>query len=462
MDNAVNRELALKTLLLGRVDHERALSIAYSDDRFKLDRMRRLLEGLGNPHQRLVTIHVAGTKGKGSTTAMLQAALTAAGFRVGTFTSPHIERIEERIAVDGVPIASDDFLAAIERVRPIVETLDREGPAESPTFFEMLTAMAWSHFVEAKVDFVVLEVGLGGRLDSTNVCQPAVCAITSISLDHVVQLGGSVEAIAAEKAGIVKPGVPLVSGVIEPGPRGVIRDVCRQKNAPLVELGRDFRFAYEPPRHLEQGPSCGRLRFESDIAGKSAEVELALPGRHQAANAAVALAILDLLRRQGFLIPETAVKSGLCTLKWAGRIELVGRRPVRIFDTAHNVASVAALVETLDESFCVAKRRLLFAASREKDSAGMLRLLLPRFDEVILTQYRNNLRAVPCEELAEIARSTGESNWSTCDEPVEAWRRLCERSTLDDLICAAGSFFLIAELCTHLAPRDAGSSRGAR
>ncbi len=205
--------------LESRIDHERSTPAPYSQRNFKLERMRELLAALGDPHLGLPAIHIAGTKGKGSTAAMIAAALEAAGYRVGLFTSPHLERVEERIAIDGQPLSAPDWERLIEEARPHVERMDARAECEGacgPTYFEIVTALAFRHFADLGADCAVLEVGLGGRLDSTNVCRPIVSLITSISFDHVQQLGGTLAAIAGEKAGIIKPGVPVISGVVAP------------------------------------------------------------------------------------------------------------------------------------------------------------------------------------------------------------------------------------------------------
>ncbi len=266
--------------------------------------------------------------------------------------------------------------------------------------------MAFVHFARQKVQAAVLEVGLGGRLDATNVCRPVVSVITSISLDHTQQLGDTLTAIAGEKAGIIRPGVPVVSGVIEPEPREVIRQVCRDRGAPLVERGSEFDFSYEPPRHLERAAAAGRLEIRrvgqdctasagppsstpeagagSNMVGRRSQArwshptsyDLALPGRHQAANAAVALAAIEVLRTAGWHVAEAAVAAALGEMTWPARVEVVSRRPAVVLDAAHNVASVAALVETLRESFSVARRLLIFGTTQDKDIKGMLATLL--------------------------------------------------------------------------------------
>ena len=449
---------AVVQFLYQRVDYERGQAALYSSDAAKLDRMRELAARVGNPHDRFSIVHVAGTKGKGSTSAMIAAILTQAGYRTGLFTSPHLERLEERLAIDGGSCPPDDLIELANRVKPHVEAMDRQAEAvgqTGPTYFEITTAMALLYFLDRKVAAAVLEVGLGGRLDSTNICLPRVAVITSISLDHTRQLGDSLEAIAREKAGIIKPQVPVVSGVTNNGPRAVVRQVCHELQAPLDELGRDFDFTYAPPRHLEQSAAAGRI----GVAGCSnpplpshagcfnyAGLDLPLLGRHQAANAAVALAAVNRLQRQGWHVGEAAVRQGLAHLNWPARIELVRRRPATVIDAAHNVASIEALLAAIDESFQVRRRRLLFATSRDKDARGMLARLLQRFDDVVLTRYSNNTRAVEPQELAQVARELTGREYPVYADSSQAWDALSDRTEPDDLLCVTGSFFLAAEI----------------
>lgn len=443
---------AVLRFLYERVDYERNQAALYSSDAAKLDRMRELAARLGNPHDRFPIVHVAGTKGKGSTSAMLAAILGRAGHRTGLFTSPHLERLEERLAIDGGSCPPESLMELANRVKPHVEAMDRQAEAvgqTGPTYFEITTAMALLHFLDQKVAAAVLEVGMGGRLDSTNICLPCVAVITSVSLDHTRQLGDSVEAIAWEKAGIVKPQVPVVSGVTRDGPRAVVRRVCRDLDAPLEELGLDFDFTYAPPRHLEQASAAGRI----GVAGRSGPLafsyqglDLPLLGRHQAANAAVALAAVNRLRRDGWHIGEAAVREGLAHLSWPARIELVRRRPATVIDAAHNVASIEALLAAVDESFQVRRRRLLFATSRDKDARGMLARLLERFDDVVLTRYSNNSRAVEPQELAQLARELTGRDYPVYADSSAAWDALSDRTEVDDLLCVTGSFFLAAEI----------------
>ena len=451
-DSDAARQAAVD-FLYGRIDYERALSVQYCKREFKLGRMRRLLTLVGDPQRGMNIVHVAGTKGKGSTASLLSGILTAAGFRMGLFTSPHLNRIEERMAVDAQPCTAGELVELVEQIRPAVATMDRETARQNektgddrdtgPTYFEITTAMGLLHFARHGVDLAVLEVGLGGRLDSTNVCRPLVSVITSISLDHTRQLGDSLAAIAREKAGIVKPGVPVVSGVTKAEPRDVIREVCRGQNATLIELDRDFSFQYLPPNsHQNRG-----LDYSSETS-RYHGLRLGLIGRHQAANAAVALAVIEQLRQLEWKIPDEAVRHGLAKTRCPGRVEVLAQRPLVIVDTAHNRDSIEALLASLDE--CQrhkdGQRLLLFATTQEKDIEGMLAALYGHFDRVIFTQYLNNPRGVPPQELATLwAKIVGEP----CDvyqQPIDAWQAARRWATPDDLICITGSFSLVSEL----------------
>jgi len=453
LEHDLARREAAQHFLFGRIDYERARNVPYQERSFKLARMRELLDRLGNPHQAMPVIHVAGTKGKGSTAAMLGAVLSASGYRTGVFTSPHLDRLEERIAIDGQPCSAAELADLVDELLPAVEAMDEaagqyDPPEDGPTYFELVTAMAMLHFARRKVEAAVLEVGLGGRLDSTNVCRPLVSVITSISFDHTRQLGNTLESIAREKAGIVKPGVPVVSGVLDPAPRQVIREICRREACRLVELGVDFGFDYHPPRRLELAPATGTIDFWHKGQGGEhdcRDLALSLLGHHQAANAAVALAVLAEVRQTGWRVPERAIRVGLAELEWPARLELVARRPAIVLDSAHNPASIEALTRVLDESFSAPRRLLVFATTHDKDVRGMLSRLLPKFDHVILTRYVSNPRAVPPEELAAVAESIGRP-CRVCRDPAHAWEQVSTLARPEDLICVTGSFFIVAEI----------------
>jgi dihydrofolate synthase/folylpolyglutamate synthase len=409
----------------------------------KLDRMRALLARLGEPHRRLRIVHVAGTKGKGSTSAMLAAVLRCAGYRTGLFTSPHLCRFEERFQIDGQQISPDELARAFSDVRDAVER--RPFAAGPPTFFELATAVGFLHFERRRADAVVLEVGLGGRLDSTNVCLPVLAVITSISLDHVRILGDKLSSIAREKAGIVKPGRPVISGATAPEARAVIEEVCRRRKAPLTQLGVDFRFDYEPGVFGEAELLRPRVQVTTQERAWPA-MQLNLLGAHQGANAALVVAIVERLRREGFHVGDAAVERGLAEVRWAARMEVVGRRPWVVLDCAHNVASAQAVAQTLRESFPPGRRLLVFAGSSDKDVAGMFRVLGPHFDAAYLTRYTNNPRAVAPEELARLwsaACSVPEETYATPAEAIAAARAAAGPG---DLVCVTGSVFLAGEV----------------
>lgn len=436
----------------------------YHTRHLKLERMRELLDRLGNPQNGLSLVHIAGTKGKGSTAAMASAILSAAGYRTGLFTSPHLDRLEERMAVDGLPCTAEELVGLVDRVAPVVRAMDRtlgDSAEGGPTYFEITTAMALLHFAWRRVDAAVLEVGLGGRLDSTNVCLPMVSVITSISFDHMKQLGHTLAAIAREKAGIIKPGVPVVSGVVDPEPRDVIRQVCRDQGSRLLELGRDFDFAYRPPRGLEAAPSSGVMDFSwknADSRQDHTNVALKLLGRHQAANAAVALAAVAELAGRGWHIPPEAIRRGLAEVRWPARVEVVARQPVIVIDAAHNLASIDALLRVLDESFSAQRRILLFATTQEKDIPGMLGRIAGCFDHVILTRYLNNPRGVPPEQLAALAWELTGQRYRVCPDPARAWDEVLRVVTPRDLVCVTGSFFIAAEMRHQIRARPLTSN----
>ncbi len=440
--------------LLGRIDYERAMTIPYAQREFRLERMRELLVRLGNPHDRLKIVHVAGTKGKGSTSAMLASILSAAGYRTGLYTSPHLDRLEERVMVDGIPCSAAEFSNLVDRLRPIVEDMDRQfaqhvPPETGPTYFEIITAIAMLHFTAMEVDAAILEVGLGGRLDSTNVCKPLVSVITSISFDHMQQLGNTLTAIAAEKAGIIKPGVPIVSGVTEAEPRDVIAAIASKCGSKLIQLGDNFEFRYKPPRNLDCNSAIqsANVDFHDCRNGRQLiGLTLGLIGRHQAANAAVAIATINELQAVGWHVPDTAIRQGLADARSPARVEIVAHEPTVVIDAAHNVASVTSLLETINESFAATRRILIFATTQEKDICGMLQLLLPQFETVIFTRYSTNPRSVAVEELESLAAELSAGKRHICPDPASAWKMAQELATPEHLICITGSFYLAAEM----------------
>jgi dihydrofolate synthase/folylpolyglutamate synthase len=404
----------------------------------KLERMRALLKRLNDPQERFRSVHITGTKGKGSTAAMLSAILQASGYRVGLFTSPHLCHVEERTQINNVPISPAELSARMAEIADAVHQLG-QTPFPPPTFFEIGTALGFLHFAYRRVDVAVVEVGLGGRFDSTNVIRPLVSVITSVGLDHMAQLGNSLEAIAYQKAGIIKSRVPVISGVTDEGPRRIIQTVAAEMNAPLDQLDRDFRYRYSPgdPPSAEIMTRCG----------DTGQVRLKLLGEHQAANAAVAVAAVERLRTLGLTIPRQAVAAGLSSVDWPARVEVVSRHPIVILDTAHNTPSIIALVKTLRETFRPSgRRRLVFAVSHDKAYSEMLAQLAEYFDEFHFCRY-DNARSVSPEVLAACLHSLASGrSIQTHDNSRTAWRVVRSQASPQDLIAITGSVFLAGEL----------------
>lgn len=432
--------------LYGRLNYER-LGMPRIPSELRIGRMRRLLRLLGDPHEALRIVHIAGTKGKGSTAAMLAAALSASGVRTGLFCSPHLHRLEERFCLDGRCATPDELVALTEAIRPAVEEFEADQTRDlhrGPTFFEITTAMGLLHFARQEAGAVVLEVGLGGRLDSTNVVRPLLSVLTSISFDHTRQLGTQLGAIATEKAGILKRGRPAVSGVRGDEARAAIRRVARQRRAPLREIDVDFLETYEPPPSPLTRPAAGRVAVRT-WRNDWPPFELPLLGAHQAHNAAVALASLDALAELGLIVPREAVRQGFAALRWPARVEILGESPYLVVDGAHNVASARALAETLQTCFPPTSRTLVFGTTRDKDLHGQLQALLPAFDILIATRYVENPRSVPPEEIAAAIRVLDGRSPRLAADPSEALAMARDASPRDGLICVTGSLFLAAE-----------------
>ncbi len=419
--------------------YERTLAELYALDaargiELRLDRVRGALERLASPHERFPVFHVAGTNGKGSTAAMVEAVLRANGYRVGLYTSPHLVDFTERIRVNGQTVPE---VEVVERVAGLRATLSAAGI--ELTFFELVSVLAFDVFARAQVDVAVVEVGLGGRLDATNVTVPVASAITTIAHDHEAYLGTTLEAIAGEKAGIMKPGVPVVIGHVP----GV---VAERLAAEAARVGAPPRFLGREVTIRERADG-----FDVACAGRVwADLRLGLAGRFQRANAAVALQLLE-CAAGSFPVSEGAVRVGLETVRWPGRFDVVSREPLVILDGAHNPASATVLTEEVRHLGCGGRVRLLFGAMRDKDWRGIWRALRPVVDEVVCTAP-GVPRALAPAILADACRSEVPARVSA--SPADAIAGLLAEASPTDLILVAGSLVLVGDVYAALLRRQ--------
>ena len=416
--------------LEGLINLERAPS--YAGARLSLAPIEALLAKLGNPERGLRVLHIAGSKGKGSTALLSEALLRAAGLRVGTFTSPHLERWTERFRIDGHEIDGDRLAGAVERLRPSVDAL-REG-SEPPSFFDATTAAALLLFAEERVDVAILEVGLGGRLDSTNAVTPAVTCITTIELEHTEKLGSTLAAIAGEKAGIAKHGAPLVTGALAPEAAAVAARRASEVGAPLARLGHEFVVSV-----LDEALDSSRVRF--DEGSLTCEFSLGVPGRHQAANAALALACVRRLGVVGDPALVRAAQLAFAQAQLPGRIEIVSRAPWIVIDGAHTEASARALAHVLAQ---IPRRsaHLVVSISAGKALTAICAALAPHADRVTVTRA-DPIRSLTPAEVAEAMRAVAPAlDLRIVPNPHLALRAARESLGPEDLLVATGSFYL--------------------
>jgi dihydrofolate synthase / folylpolyglutamate synthase len=395
-----------------------------------LETIQTLLDGLDHPERRYPSLHIGGTNGKGSTAAMASSILRAAGYRVGLYTSPHLVDFRERIQVNGDMISEERVAALTDRIRTAY------GAPCEPTFFEFTTAMAFQRFAEAGIDIAVIEVGLGGRFDATNVLSPLATTITNVALDHQEYLGETVGAIACEKAGIIKSGVPLVVGRLSNEAAAVIARTADERNARVHRLDHDF---------TTHGESPEKFRYDGLQASYDG-LRCPLAGRHQLDNAACALALIEAASERGLSVSEKAVREGLRTVRWSGRLETVESRPSIVLDGAHNPASAAVVAAYLTD---VRRRQsgsrvmLVLGMMRDKDCGGVLDHLLPCVDEVIVTQARLP-RAAAAQELEASVKAKGRAAYVRPD-PADAMALARRMAAPDDLILITGSLMLVGE-----------------
>ena len=412
---------------------------------FDLRRIERLLARMSNPQNAAKTVHIAGTKGKGSTAAMLASILKQSGYRTGLYTSPHLLSIRERIQVDGRQISEDEFARLAGRIKPEVEAVNTGGDLGELTTYEILTALAFMYFQDRGVAYQVLETGLGGRLDATNVVQPEVCVITSISYDHMDVLGDTLAEIAREKAGIIKSGSIVVTAPQIPEAMNVLEDVCRQQEVKLVRVGSDVSWRRKSISPEKQSFQLMGLKGNYNI-------EVPLLGEYQLENAATAITAAETLAGRGAVITAEAITSGIAGVNWPGRLQVLRRKPWVIVDGAHNGDSVQRLVAALRQYFTFEKAVVIFGASSDKNIAAMVAELKTFPDRVIVTSSHHP-RAVAVEQLVE--EFSRENIIPEVSEDVaSAVEKALSLAGPADLVCAAGSLFLVAEVMEYMRKRD--------
>jgi len=434
-------------------DYERLRIVRYNPQNFDLDRMRTLLRKLGNPHDQFKSVHVAGTKGKGSTCAMIAAMVQANGHKVGLYTSPHLSDIRERIQINGEMISQADFSRLVRLIEPIVM---KSRP--TPTYFDVLTAVAFKYFAEQKVDLAVIETGLGGRLDSTNVIKPEVTAITSISKDHMAQLGPTISRIAEEKAGIFKTGVPAVTVQQSPDAELVLKRVAESRGVQLAVAGKDIEFSYRFESSRLQGPH-NRICLTTP-SSKFEHLSVPLLGEHQAINCGLALSVLDRLKSRGIAINDSKAMEGLQKTQVPGRMEMVSQQPRVLVDGAHNAASVDAMMRAIGQHIPYDSMVVIFGCCGDKDVSGMLERITSGADKVIFTKVDSIRSADPNELAAQYIEAYGKMAQvaATLEDALSiAYRAV----TKEDLICITGSFYLVGEAKRYFEALEAAKAAKA-
>lgn len=410
------------------IDYERTPAAAAAARVWNLDRIAYMLQAVGNPHLGVKFLHIAGTRGKGSTAAVTASILTSAGYRTGLYTSPHLQNFRERIRVDGEMISEAELASLVKEVQPIIEAMS-ESEVGAPSFFDVYTLLGLMHFARKKVDFAILEPGLGGRLDATNVVMPIACAITRIGIDHTEELGDTLAQIAGEKAGIIKHGAPVVTSEQPDEAMEVLERVCRERGcrleiAPSVEI-----------IHADE--------FGQKLRVNQLNLECPLVGAHQAENIGVAIGLIGLLREQGFSLPDEAVIEGVATVRWPGRFQIVRRRPYVVLDGAHDQTGARALVATMESLFPGRRIIMVFGMMRGHDTEAVVSQLAPLADKTYITAAASP-RAV--DPLAIQRLADGEIRVPVSTAVEEALREAGE----EDVVLVTGSLYVVGEAMTVL------------
>jgi dihydrofolate synthase/folylpolyglutamate synthase len=434
--------------LFKRTDYEKEENLRYNITTFSLERMEKLLSLLGDPHDKIPTVHIAGTKGKGSTATMLARMLEANDYNVGLYTSPHVLHLHERITVNSEMISDSEMRGLLNRIYTPVEKLSKTDP---PTFFEIMTALAFMHFVDKAVDIAVIETGLGGRLDSTNVIKPQLIGITSLSIDHQQQLGETIDRIAEEKAGVLKRGVPTITVQQDPAAMLVLKSHANALKAPFSVTGSDIDFSHRFETSREHGPHT-RICLTTPTS-RFEHLRVPLHGKHQAINCGLALAMLDKLKSIGYDIDIEKASEGLQKVSLPGRMEMISVDPRIMIDAAHNAASIRALIHAIGQNIPYDSMVVIFGCNNDKDIMGMLQELQYGADKVIFTRS-NSAKAVSPDDLAEMYTELCGKMCQSAVSLGQALQLAKSAVTREDLICITGSFYLIGQAKMRFQPNS--------
>ncbi|MFM7134934.1 MAG: bifunctional folylpolyglutamate synthase/dihydrofolate synthase, partial [Planctomycetota bacterium] len=439
----INGYSAAVRYLMERTDFERMRTVRYNETTFKLDRMHQLLAKLGNPHQHIRTVHVGGTNGKGSTVHMIASMRQACGYTVGLYTSPHLVELRERIVINGQPIEKAAFAETMKQVAKAAEKAGVE-----PTFFEAVTAVCFKHFAEQAVDIAVIEVGLGGRLDSTNVILPEASVITSIDFDHTKLLGNTLEEIAGEKAGIFKKDVPAFIFESDPAVEAVFREVAERVGAPLRVVNKDIDYSARFCVTEDLGPHTRVCLYTK--TSRLEHLPVPLPGEHQASNCGLALAVVDHLKTVGFDCPEDKITAGLAATRVPGRMQLVWDRPRVLVDGAHNPSAVGALMRCVGAHVPYDSMICVFGCCNDKDVPGLIDKVNLGADKVIFTRAAGNPRSADPEDLQKLFNERSGKMSQVARTLPEALEMATRAVSREDLVCVTGSFYLVGETLKHI------------
>ncbi len=430
--------------LLEQTDYERMRVVQYDETTFKLDRMRTLLKALGDPQDKVSLVHVAGTVGKGSTVAMLSAMLRGNGYTVGEYTSPHLIDIRERIVVNGEMVPEESFTNILKEV---VAAANKEKT--TPTFFELVTAVAFKYFAEQAIDIAVIETGLGGRLDSTNIITPLVSLITKIDLDHTNILGTTVEEIAREKAGIFKSSVPAISAHQSDEVIAVLKECAKESQTEVKVVATDIEFSAR-----FGGGADGKQHTRICVITEESQymhIPVPLNGEHQATNCALAISAIDQLKKVGYEFDNLTLYNSLAETNIEGRMEVVWQRPQIIVDGAHNPTSLQTLIKSIGAHVPYDSMVCIFGCCQDKDVDGMLHKISLGADKIIFTKAQGNQRAAEPKILQKRFAEISGKMTQIANSLPEALEIAAQVASRDDLICVTGSFYLVGETKKHLA-----------